>query len=469
MKKFVSIMLLMSVFFTIFASVGQAAAAVVPKLFLNGQLLSSSVNPQITNKRVIVPVRVISESLGFEVKWDDVNRTVTINSGLDVIKLKINDSVAIVNGKPIQMDAPATILKGTGTTIVPIRFVGEQFGLKFEWKDVEKEVHMYQEPTDPVIPPDPVIPTPPAGVITAVGYDGVDTISINYDGVVKSSKPFYLDNRIVFDFTETGFSSELSALFIDGQVSTTVTENTYLERYRYSLFKDAPPTARLVLEAAKDTGYVVTESEGLIQIKLMPINEVPIDPSLPVDPVIPPVGDKVFNIVIDAGHGGSDPGAKSILNKWEKEFTLSIVLKMKALLEKETKIKAHFTRTGDTYPSLGDRVALAEKLKADLFVSIHGNSAASSVTGAETYYYSANSKAFAQVIHKRLIAATGIKDRGVKTAAYKVIKETTMPAVLLEAGFLTNTSDAKMLYDDASQNRIAKELVAGIKEYLKVN
>ncbi|MGO4375919.1 N-acetylmuramoyl-L-alanine amidase, partial [Paenibacillus sp. MCAF20] len=67
-----------------------------------------------------------------------------------------------------------------------------------------------------------------------------------------------------------------------------------------------------------------------------------------------------------------------------------------------------------------------------------------------------------------LIAGTKLKDRGVKKEAFKVIKETTMPAVLVEAGFLSNAADAKLLYDDAVQNRIAAELVAGIKEYFKL-
>ncbi|WP_169081668.1 N-acetylmuramoyl-L-alanine amidase [Paenibacillus sp. PL91] len=472
MKKFVSMLLFMSFFFTMFASVGQAASAaaeVVPKLFLNGQLLKSEVNPQIINNATVVPVRTVSEGLGFQITWDNTAKTATVNHGTDVIKLKLNDKVAMVNDQMVQMDTTASIIKGM--TLVPLRFIGEQFGLDFEWKATEKEVHMYDqsaEPTDPTVPP----VTNTAGWITQVAYEGNSSLTIHYDGAVKANKPLLLDNpkRVVFDFPYTAYATDLTSQLLSGQIEVNVSDSTYLQKFRYSLFSNSPETARLVIEIGNDTGYVLTEDLGKIQLSFMSLSDVPTDPNAPIDPPIvnPPASNDVFDVVIDPGHGGSDPGAKSVLNKWEKEFNLSVGLKMKALLEKESKIKVHFTRTGDTYPSLDDRIKFAENLKADLFLSIHANSGGSSASGAETYYYRANSKSFADVMHKHLIAGTGIKDRGVKKEAYKVIKQTTMPAVLIEAGFLSNTSDAKILFNDAAQNRIAAELVAGIKEYLNV-
>jgi N-acetylmuramoyl-L-alanine amidase len=474
MKKFVSMLLFMSLFFTMFATVGQAASAaaeVVPKLFLNGKLLKSDVNPQIINNSTVVPVRTVSEGLGYQIEWDNAAKTATVNHGTDVIKLKLNDKVAMVNDQMVQMDTTVTIIKGT--TLVPLRFIGEQFGLNFEWKATEKEVHMSEKSKDPSVPS---VPDQTKGWITQVSYDGNSSMTINYEGVVKANKPLLLENpkRVVFDFPNTAYSTDLSSQLLSGQIEVNVTDSTYLQKIRYSLFSKTPETARLVIEIADNTGYVLTEDLGKIQLSFMALSEVPADPNAPVDPPViidpvdPPASNDVYDVVIDPGHGGSDPGAKSVLNKWEKEFNLSVGLKMKALLEKENKIRVHFTRTGDTYPSLDDRIKFAENLKADLFLSIHANSGGSTASGAETYYYRDNSKAFANIMHKHLIAGTGIKDRGVKKEAYKVIKQTTMPAVLVEAGFLSNTSDAKILFDDAAQSRIAAELVAGIKEYLKV-
>jgi N-acetylmuramoyl-L-alanine amidase len=463
MKRFVSVLMFMSIFFTMFSAVGQAAE-VVPKLFLNGQLLKSVVSPQIINCSTIVPVRTVSEGLGYQIVWDNTSKTATVTHANNVIKLKLNDNMAVVNDKKVKMDTSVAIIKGY--TLVPLRFIGEQFGLDFEWKAVEKEVHMYeQEPTDPTEPidPDPTVPPETTGQITDISYSGESRVTIDHEGEVKASKPMVLENpkRIVFDFPNTNYSSDLSSQFLNGQVEVNVTDSTYLQGYRYSLFSNTPATARLVILIGDNTGYEMTEELGKIHFSLMSATDVP---GTPVDPP----SSKVYNVVLDAGHGGSDPGAASVLKKWEKEFTLNIALKMKVLLDKESKINVHLTRTGDTYPTLDDRVKFAESKKADLFMSIHANSGASSATGTETYYYRDNSRAFAGVIHKHLIAATGLRDRGVKKEAYKVIKQTTMPAVLIEAGFLSNVNDAKMLFNDAAQNKIAAELVAGIKEYLNV-
>jgi N-acetylmuramoyl-L-alanine amidase len=463
MRKVVSMMLFMSVFFSMFAAIGQAAE-VVPKLYLNGQLLKSDVNPQIINQFTVVPVRTISEGLGYQIEWDNATKTVTVNSGTDVIQLILNDSVAKVNDQLVQMDTAASIVKGT--TLVPLRFIGEQFGLKFEWKATEKEIHMFEQPKEPT------------GWITEVSFDGVSSLTVNYDGIVKANKPIYLDDpkRIVFDFPDTSYSANLSSQFLNGQVETPVTENPLLQTYRYSLFTNAPSVARLVLLVSDDTGFVMTENAGEIRLDLMPASEIPVDPDAPVEepePVTPPVtepaDDGIFEIVIDAGHGGKDPGATSVLKTTEKQFNLSVALKIKALLDKETKLKGHLTRSDDTFIELIDRAKFANELKADLFISIHSNAIDKpSVSGTETYYSRAESKPFADIMHKHMLVGTGLKDRGVKQANYKVIKETTMPAILLEAGYLTNATDSKALFSEAVQNRIASEVVKGIKEYLKL-
>ena len=90
-------------------------------------------------------------------------------------------------------------------------------------------------------------------------------------------------------------------------------------------------------------------------------------------------------------------------------------------------------------------------------------------SGSETYYWRSDSLAFAKVMHKHLIAGTGLNDRGVRTGNYHVIRETTMPAILLEAGYLSNSGDSAVLYNSAKQDKIAQEIVAGIEEYLKIS
>jgi N-acetylmuramoyl-L-alanine amidase len=259
-------------------------------------------------------------------------------------------------------------------------------------------------------------------------------------------------------------------MFTNGQVEGVITDNPFLQKFRYSVFSNSPAVARLVLEVNEDTGFVKTESNGELRLDLMPADEVPAVPEIPTEPPIEvPVDPGIFDIVIDAGHGGKDPGANSVLNRTEKEFNLSIALKIKALLDKEKQIKGHLTRSDDTFIELEDRVKIAESLKADLFISVHANAIdKASVTGTETYYSRSDSKPFADIIHKHLLTGTGLKDRGVRQAHFKVIKQTTMPAILLESGYLTNSGDSKALFSENVQNRIASEIVAGIKEYLKL-
>lgn len=484
MKKFVSILLLMSLLFTIFASVGHAAGT-PPKLFLNGKELHSDVEPRIEKGSTLVPIRILSEGLGYDVEWEQEKKKVTVKNDTTVIELIINESAIRVNGvvKEIDVTPPKLV---NWTTMVPVRLVGELLGLSFEWKEDVREVHMFEEKApEPNPGQGQDQPEPPAvGYITAVTMDEQSVIRIAHAGAQLPGKPLILSNprRLVFDFPNSTYIPQLSDLFVSGQLETLVDDNPLLSAYRYSQFSKDPLTARLVIVVGEETGYVLSSTENEIAIALMPAAEVPADteqptnPEQPADPAdpgstTPPANDaEVYDIVLDAGHGAKDPGAFSkSLNRWEKEFNLSAVLKVKAELEKDKRFRVHLTRKDDTFVELLDRVKFAEDLKADLFISIHANSFDNtSVSGIETYYERANSKALAETMHKHVLAGMGLRDRGVKKAAYKVIKETTMPAILIEAGYLTNSTDAKALFDSKTQERLAVEIVKGIKEYLNL-
>lgn len=477
MKKIVPILLFLSVFITMFSGigVGQAkAAAVTPKLYLNGQLLQSDVAPQIVDgKYTMVPIRIVSESIGYDVKWAKETQTVTIHNGTDEIILKIDDKNALINNKTVAMDKSALLQKGT--TLIPLRFVGEQLGLTVKWDDDTKSVYLIHIPVEPVEPEEPAATVPPVtdvstGLLTSIQYDSIDGILLTYDGTVVPNKPFKLDNpkRIVIDLPNTGYSNVLAGQFTGAETKLPVTDNPYLKTIRYSLFSTNPSTVRLVLDLAADADAELIEGTGELRIYVNEVSTVPVDPVTPPVTEPPATGGKVYSIMIDAGHGGTDPGTSGS-GRFEKEFNLSVALKVKALLDKEPYLKPLMTRSDDTYITLANRVKLAEANKVDLFLSIHGNSSTvPGPNGTETYYSRDSSKAFADIVHKHLLKATGLKDRGVKKASLHVTRETTMPAILLESGFL-DSSDVKVLFDDAVQNRIATEIVAGIKEYLKLS
>lgn len=475
MKKSVSIMLLMSLLFTMFASVGHAAAP-PPKLFLDGKQLNSDVDPVIENGSTLVPLAILSEGLGYEVEWEQSIKKVTVKKDSTVIELIIGEAMIKVND--VIMETPTKPKLIDNRTMVPVRLVGELLGLTFEWDGTERRVLMYSEAVDPVEPVDPEAPTEqpdgatdpdtdsgqslPAGYITGITMDEHSVITIAHTDVQKPIKPLLLEEpkRLVFDFQNTTFLPP-----IKGETVVQVADNPHLTYFKYAQFSASPQIARLVIQISDDSGYVLSESENAFHIALLPASEVPV-----LEPPVEEPGTEVYDIVIDAGHGAKDPGALSkSLNRWEKEFNLSAALLLKAELEKNKRIRVHMTRSDDTFLELADRIKFAEDLKADLFISIHANSYDNtSVSGSETYYYRDNSKPLADLLHKYVVKGTGLRDRGVRKAAFKVIKETTMPAVLIESGYLSNAGDAKALFDKSVQERFAAEVANGIIDYLKL-
>ncbi|GMK42826.1 hypothetical protein PCCS19_58860 [Paenibacillus sp. CCS19] len=494
MRKLVVVIMLLSLFFSLFPAIGQAAS-VTPKLYLNGKLLETLENPRIVDQSTLVPVRVVAEGLGYEVGWKQSDKRIDIQDASNLITLIVDSRSASVNGSTVQLDAAAMIINKV--TMVPIRFVAESLGLQVYYDNPTKAVHLYKPAdsstgngsnngsgsgsenssgsesssgngnsntgnssegsnnnnTNPNV----------QGTLKSVQFDGLTSVMIDYDGTITPNKAFTLTSpdRIVLDLPNSAFAST----FIPGQV--VVDSHPTLTKIRYAVGPDSPTTLRVVLDLKTASSYNVSQQDGRIQIDVLDPAVVPPETTTPTTPGTGS-GDKVYKVVIDAGHGGKDPGAKTAAGLYEKTFNLSIVLKVKELLDKEKRMQVTYTRTDDTYPTLQDRVDIANKLKADAFISIHANSFTATTNGTETYYNRADSKPFAQIMHKYLVKATGLKDNGVRFGDFKVIRETTMPAILLESGYLTNATDAKALFDSAVQSRIAAAIVSGLKEQLKL-
>ncbi|WP_245585984.1 N-acetylmuramoyl-L-alanine amidase family protein [Paenibacillus pinihumi] len=171
-------------------------------------------------------------------------------------------------------------------------------------------------------------------------------------------------------------------------------------------------------------------------------------------------------IVIDAGHGGKDPGAEGVSGKYERAYTLSLTMKIAALLDQEPMFEPHMTRTDDTFIGLTDRARMANELHADAFISVHGNTFPDpDIAGTESYYYADDSIRLANTIHQQLIQAAGFKDRGVKMEGWWVLKKSEVPAILLEIGFLTNRDEEAAMLSDAHQSKVAQAIVDGLKQY----
>lgn len=181
-------------------------------------------------------------------------------------------------------------------------------------------------------------------------------------------------------------------------------------------------------------------------------------------------------IIIDPGHGGDDYGTHSHGKPTyhEKYLNLSTAEMLKGFLQKYG-YRVVMTRTDDTFISLENRAIFANEKGCKLFVSVHYNSAPSrDAEGVEVFFYrqeknksrTAQSKILAQCVLDKVIKNTNAKSRGIKHGDFAVIRETTMPAILIEGGFLTNSNEMDKIKTKSYQKNIAQGIAQGIKDYL---
>lgn len=173
-------------------------------------------------------------------------------------------------------------------------------------------------------------------------------------------------------------------------------------------------------------------------------------------------------ICLDAGHGGKDPGAVSG-QIYESDIALSVIELLSEKCERQG-FSVLLTRSSDTFVELADRCKIANRANADIFVSVHCNSATNSIAnGTEVYYaYGAKSQLLAYSVYSKMISAVPLASRGVKTQNYTVIKDTNMPAILCELAFISNKSDLLVLTDPDSQEKWAEAICKGICSYYGV-
>jgi N-acetylmuramoyl-L-alanine amidase len=220
------------------------------------------------------------------------------------------------------------------------------------------------------------------------------------------------------------------------------------------------------------------------------------------------LGLRVSRVVIDPGHGGHDPGAKT-KGLTEAELVLDVALRLEQLLSKQDGFEVVLTRRADTFVPLEERTAIANKEGADLFLSIHANASTNSAArGIETYFLNLTANPDAEMVAARENAASSrsmnqlpdivkaialnnkihesrdfasmiqnslhsqlqktdasVRNLGVKQAPFMVLLGATMPSVLAEISFITNKQDAAMLKTEKHRQRIAEALLAGVLRY----
>jgi len=224
---------------------------------------------------------------------------------------------------------------------------------------------------------------------------------------------------------------------------------------------------------------------------------------------------RIQTVVIDPGHGGMETGAKGKFGNLEKDITLSISLKLKALIERNMAFEVVLTRDRDMDVSVETRSAIANNHKAGLFISIHANGAVQKkAAGSETFFLSLNasdeetrrlaylennsselqsridpssdddlmmilwdmaqtayirqSSQLAELVQEELDALLGTKNRGIKQAPFKILAGVACPAILVEAAFISNPEEEQKLASDEFQTSVAEAIYRGLARYLRM-
>ena len=188
-------------------------------------------------------------------------------------------------------------------------------------------------------------------------------------------------------------------------------------------------------------------------------------------------------VIIDAGHGGNDPGKIGVDDSKEKDINLQIAKKLKVLLEQQD-LEVRMTREEDQglyeehssnkkAQDLKNRCELIKKTKPDCVVSIHQNSYHEEpVKGAQVFYYEASGEAkkLAEEIQEKLISYVDPQNRRQAKAneSYYLLKKTSAPVVIVECGFLSNWAEAKLLQEESYQSRVAWAISMGVQCYLNM-
>jgi len=230
---------------------------------------------------------------------------------------------------------------------------------------------------------------------------------------------------------------------------------------------------------------------------------------------VPAQSARIQTVVIDPGHGGMESGAKGKFGNLEKDITLAISLKLKALIERNLGLAVVLTRDRDVDVSNENRAAVANNHKAGLFISIHANGAVQrKAAGSETFFLSVNatdeetrrlaylennstelqnrldpssdddlmmilwdmaqnayikqSSRLAELVQEELDAMLGTRNRGIKQAPFKVLTGVACPAILVEAAFISNPDEEQKLASDAFQAKVAEAIYAGLSRYIRI-
>ena len=445
------------------------------RLLINDEPLECEVPPIVFNDYSVVPARDVFEKLGATVTWNGQREQVIVNyKGTNLI-LYINNKMAYKNGRADLMPIVPKIINGK--TMIPVRYVSESMGFDVDFDSKTDTISIRTEKTTTVTPtPQPT--TTPTQTVTLNSYrcivndEGITaTFTLSATGVKYSAFCLTGPDRLVVDLTDTKQGATIRNQTFESEFATAVRIGQQTD------------SLRVVFDLPKAQKYSVKLSGKNLTVTIGKGSEVTEEtqetPTTSPEPALPTIIiEPSRSITIDAGHGGSDPGACFIEEDgtvWkETDINLAVALKVRDILKKNG-VRVVMTRTKETDVTLKSRPELANKEETALFLSIHTNSVAENevANGIETWgslekttsVGGVTDKSFAQNVQKAIIKSTSAHDRGIKDSVeLAVLKYSAMPSVLVEVGFISNQEERDRMFDETYRNKLAQGIAQGILE-----
>lgn len=430
-----------------------AAEANQVSLNLDGKKIETEVAPVIVESRTLIPVRALFEGSGGKVTWvAEKPSDITIEYEGKVIKLVTNSKIALVDGTEKTMDVAAQLFPGD-RVMIPVRFVAEELDFGVDWDNETRTVLITSPNTVPTI-------TTPNAVRSNVKSLSVSAngkyhrVTVKADGPMVGHTENQLDNPSRFFVDLKGFDMKANPATMEYHETTSVIKGVRASQL------DAQ-TTRVVVDlktmSVPKISFSANKQEMYLDFELLPFN---------------PMADGKLVVMLDPGHGKETGGKRSFDESlFEYEFNRDVARRLTTLLQ-QAGIEVLTTAPTDVDTSLADRCALANNSNADIFVSIHANAFGTTwnnANGWEVYTYKKGGIAeeLAKSVHTASMPKLGITDRGVKESNLYVLRNTNMPAILIEHGFYTNKTELALLKSDAFRQKCAEADAAGIINFLK--
>jgi N-acetylmuramoyl-L-alanine amidase len=303
-----------------------------------------------------------------------------------------------------------------------------------------------------LLPPPPVVPDVPVDDGTLrITQVRIEQLSGRFRILIEGNRTFeytvreFIEpDRVVIDIAGAVFTPVKQEIPVAGAVVSEI---------RAAQFQADPDITRVVVVLRRKSAYTIAPAG---------------DGSSVVAIEVPEPGLRAHVVAIDAGHGGKDMGATGPSGLLEKDLVLDIALRARELLVRAG-IRVIMTRETDAFVELPDRPRLAKQQGATVYVSIHANaSTRAAASGSETYYLSPQSLMLAQMVQDELARISGLPNRGVKTANFLVLRESDVPAVLVEVAYVSNLDDENRLRTVVFRQRLAEAVVRGVQRFLAV-